>query len=263
MLSKKRQPVIALNMIVRKKGLFIENLRRFVYRIAFLSEKLFITVTSPELRDQYMKTFEIRPEMVSILPDAWLPTYKVLLPSFIDDEFVFSGGEADRDWDTLLSVAAACPEIRFKVIARSMSWAPTRSVTSNVDVLFDTSEEEFYSLAATARLIVLPLVGQVTAGLTVLIRSILLGKMVIPTHTPATERYYPPDCHDLLVPELDAEIIAARLKHYWINSDNRIDKAIKVQNHVLQDFSPEAYANQIRDLIGKIFIGAKRLSQKS
>jgi glycosyltransferase involved in cell wall biosynthesis len=253
LLSKKRQPVIALNMIVHNERFFIRFLRKLVYQAAFYLTQIKITVNSQEVREQYIKTFGIRSENIFILHDAWLPNYKVSLPSIKDDEFVFSGGEAARDWETLLSVAAACPEIRFKVIARRISWNPRQNVPANVDVFFDTSEEEFYSMAARARLILLPLVDNFPAGLIVLIRSILLGKMVISTNTPAIECYYPQGCRDLLVPQSDPEAIISRLKHYWINPENRIEQARIVQNYVLHNFSPEAYANQVSDLIQKNF----------
>jgi len=250
--SRKNQPVIALNMIARTKGFLNQILRRLVYQTAFMSDQLLLTVNAPELRAQYLETFKIQPENISVLHDPWWPSYQVSLPNLNDEEFVFSGGEAARDWETLLSVAAACPEIRFKVVARRKNWAPTRNVTSNVDVLFDTSPEEFFSMAARSRLIILPLVSKVTAGLIVLIKSILMGKMVIATETPATSPYYPNDCQDLLIPESDVETMISRLKYYWINHEARLNKATNVQTHVIQHFSPEAYAKEVSNLIAKV-----------
>jgi|SRR5919199_273260 glycosyltransferase involved in cell wall biosynthesis len=252
-ISKENQPVIALNMIARTKGFFNQILRRLVYQTAFMSDKLLLTVNASDLRDQYLKTFKIRPKNISVLHDPWWPSYEISLPSLNDDEFIFSGGEAARDWDTLLSVATACPDIRFKIVARRKNWGSIRNVTSNVDVLFDTSPEEFFSLAARARLIILPLVSKVTAGLIVLIKSILMGKMVIATDTPATASYYPTDCRDLLVPESDVEKMISRLKYYWLNHQERMNKATNVQNHIIQYFSPEAYAKQVSDLIAKVY----------
>ncbi len=260
-LSKKRLPVIALNMIARNKGIVNQILRRLVYQTAFSSDRLLLTVNSPELREQYINTFGIRPKNIFVLRDCWWPELEVSLPNLNDNEFVFSGGEAARDWDTLLSVAEACPEIHFKVVARRMTWVPRKEVTSNVDVLFDTSEEEFYSLAASSRLVMLPLVGKVTAGLIVLIKSIFLGKMVITTDTPATAPYYPNDCHDLLVSESDVETMICKLKYYWINHENRIQKARKVQNYVLHDFSPEVYAKQVSNLIKNFFPEDKKFPE--
>jgi len=250
--SKNRLPVIALNMIARNKGTVNQILRRLVYQTGFSSNQLLLTVNSPELREQYLKTFDIRNENIFVLRDCWWPELlEVSSPNLNDHEFVFSGGEAARDWDTLLSVAAACPEIHFKVVARRMTWAPKREVTSNVEVLFDTSEEEFYSLAASSRLVILPLIGTVTAGLIVLIKSIFFGKMVITTDTPATTPYYPNDCSELLVSEADVETMISKLKYYWINTEERNQKAIKVQNYVLNYFSPKAYAQQVSHLIEK------------
>jgi hypothetical protein len=249
---EKRQPTIALNMIVREKGIFNQILRRFVYQTAFLSDQLLLTVNSPELRDRYIESFGIKPENIFVVRECWDPKYKTSSATPRDGEFVFSGGEANRDWNTLLSVASACPEIPFKIAARRITWSPQRDVPANVDVVFDTDVAEFYAMVANSRLILLPLFSQATAGLLVLTRAILMGKLAIVTDTPATVAFYPSHCRDLLVPEADAELMTSRLKYYWANHECQIQKAMEVQNHVLQNLSPSAYANQVSELVNRL-----------
>ncbi|MBF2007220.1 MAG: glycosyltransferase [Chlorogloeopsis fritschii C42_A2020_084] len=251
-LTNKKQPVIALTLLAHNKGILNQLLRQITYRLAFLSDKFLMTVNSSDLREQYIKSFGIPPQIISVLYDCWDSYYEILPPNNNDDKYIFSGGEAARDWDTLLAVAAACPEIQFKIVARKMYWNFSRKLTLNVEVFFDTSDEKFYSLALQSRLVLLPLVGKVTAGLIVLIRSVLLGKMVISTETPATKLYYPDDCRDLLVAESDVETIISRIKYYWEEHENRINKAIKLQAYMKEKFSPEVFTKQLSILINQL-----------
>lgn len=251
---KKAQPVVALNLIVRNKGFLNRILRGLIYKIAFLSNQLLITVNAPELRTQYMAEFGIRPDRISVLYDGYEGDSVITPPSLDDDGFVFSGGEADRDWNTLLAVASACPDICFKIVARRINWLPEKAVPPNVEVVFDTDEVTFYTMVARSRLVLLPLRGRATAGLIVQRRSTFLGKMVIATKTPALVVYYPDDAHDLLIAEDDSETMITRLNYYWNNPEERIAKVKQVQEHFLQNFSPLDHARQVADLVQKIAI---------
>ncbi len=241
-------PVVGLNMIYYDKGRVLNSTRSAIYRFAGGRGHLLLTVSSHSLRRQYVDRFGFRSEQVSVLHDAWQPEYPTARPSLDDGGYVFSGGEAARDWGTLLSVARACPHIPFKVVARRMRWKQT-DVPRNVQVRFDTSEEEFYSLAAGARLVLLPLLDRVTSGLIVLVRSVLLGRPVLGTQTPGMMPYFPADCRDLLVGIGDAEQMASKVQHYWNDPDLRLIKAQSLQDHVIAEFSPDAYARQVADLV--------------
>jgi hypothetical protein len=241
-------PVVGLNMIYYDKGWVLNSIRSAIYRFAGGRGRLLLTVSSHSLRRQYVDRFGFGSEQVMVLHDPWQPEYTTAGPSLDDGGYVFSGGEAARDWGTLLSVARACPDIPFKVVARRMRWKQT-DVPRNVEVRFDTSGEEFYSLAAGARLVVMPLVDRVTSGLIVLVRSVLLGRPVLGTRTPAMMPYFPADCSDLLVGIGDAEQLASKTKDYWNNPDLRLVKAQSLQDHVIAKFSPDAYARQVADLV--------------
>lgn len=247
--STKRLPVIALNMIIRDKGIWIRFIRWFFYRNAFLSDQFLVTVSASELRDQYIKQFKIKFQNISVLRDCHGPVSIFSEPNIKGKDFVFSGGEADRDWHTLISVAKACPEIFFKVVARQRSWPRDLTVPSNVEVLFDTNQAEFYKLVSDSRIVLLPLMGTATAGLIVQKRSIKLGKLVIATNTPATVAYYPHDCKDLLVQEADVQTMTSNLRYYWHDPDACFSKVKKLQDHLRNNFSAQAYASQISELI--------------
>ncbi len=243
-------PVVALNMIFHDKGWLLNGIRSAVYRFAGGRNHLLLTANSEPLRRQYLDRFGFGSDQVTVLHDAWQPEYPTTRPSPADGGYVFSGGEAARDWQTLLSVARACPAIPFKIVARKMRWRET-DVPANVEVRFDTSEEEFYGLAAGARLVLLPLLDVVTSGLTVLVRSALLGKPVLATRTPGTVPYFPAGCSELLVDMGDAGQMALKTLYYWDHLDTRLAKARSLQEHIRAKFSPDAYARRVADLVAR------------
>lgn len=241
--------VIALNMIARKKGIIIETIRDYIYKLAFKKTDIFITVNSKEMREKYINKYDIHQDKIAILQDPYSIPTSILKPNYSD--YVFSGGEAARDWDTVIKVAQKCPDIPFVVIARRKYWDHSKEIPVNLKVYFDTSEEEFYGKVANSRLVILPLNSDVTAGLIVLKASILMGKAVITTETPATINYYPPECRSLLLPMGDAERLSSVLQQLWHNDEERLIKANLLQEYIRQHFSPASFASRVADLLTK------------
>ena len=252
-LNNKHFPIIALNMIALDKSLVNNIVRKFIYSLAFQHDNLQLTVNSLELRDKYLNEYKnLKEHRISVLHDAYGSDYAILSPQTSGGSFVFSGGEAARDWDTLLRVASYCKELPFKVIARRMHWHFSHNLPNNVSVQFDTSEDYFYSTVSKSKLVLLPLKTDVfTVGLIVLIRSILLGKLVIATKNPAVLAYFPDHCHDLLIPVGDAETMAQTLRKYWRDQKLRTAKTAEIQNHIINSFSPEMFAKEIDGIIAR------------
>jgi len=187
-------------------------LRRFVYHCAIATGRMWATVSSLPLCDQYVESFGISAARISILHDAWGPSHTVLPADRADEGYAFSGGDTARDWDTVLPVAHACSDVPFRIVARRANWHPTGDVPPNVNVRADTSPGEFFSIASRARLVILPLNSNVS---------------------------------DLLVPMGGAEEMASVLRCYWTDHNLRIKIAMVPESHVLEHFSPDAYARQV------------------
>ena len=241
--------VIALNLIAYNKGVINHLLRSLVYRHGFSSGRMIATANSLEVRNHYISLFKVREDQISVLHDSWSPRWQICPPTVKDDNFVFSGGEASRDWASVLAVAAKLPQIKFKVVARKMYWTYASSVPSNMEVYFDLTQDEFYDMARRSRVVLLSLKGKITAGLLLLTRSALLGKVVISTQTMATEAYYPESCRDLLLPEGDVEAITAAVGRYYCNTDLRLSKASMLQNFIRANYSPEAFSGRVSELV--------------
>lgn len=251
--KKRNPPIIGLNMIAHQKGMLNNFLRHVLYKRIFSKRKIIATVNSKELIPEYSKIYYLQPDQLHVLHDPWSRNYPVCKPSKKTDDYIFSGGEAARDWKTMLNVAERTPNIPYKIIARQMNWLTSTPIPDNVQVEFDTSVDVFYERVRNAQIVLLTLKGKITAGLIVLIRSILMGKLVVSTDTPATQIYYPATCHDLLINEGDVEGFRKKIFELRENDNLRVKKSIDLQKYVLSNFSPEKFSDQVKELILKAY----------
>jgi hypothetical protein len=253
-------PVVSLNLIAFNKNAIHGLLRRLVYAIAASRTQFLATVNTPELRLSYVAQFRMSPDRLFVLRDCWAPDYPIVPAAFAPAEgYVFSGGEAARDWPTLLTAAKATRALTYRVSARRMNWDGDWEIPPNAAVQFDTSEDEFYQVAARADFLVLPLEDSATAGLIVLLRAALLGKAIVCTHTSATRPYFPEDLSYLLVPPHDPAALASACEYLAANPSDRNGAAALLQAYILRAFSPEEFARRA----GSLLLAASGLEPKA
>ena len=248
-LPSPRVRVVSLNAIAYRKGTIYDFVRGLMYRTAFASGRLWLTVNSEEVRRLYEEQFGFLPERVEVLHDCWTRDYELGDPGRRDEGHIFVGGEAARDWPLVLEVAARRPEVRFELVARRKDWPPAATCPPNVHLQFDTSDKEFYGLVEGSRLVLIPLSSTVTAGLIVLIRSALLGRLVLATRTPATEACYPAELDHLLVHTGDAIGFCTLIDALWHDDDVRVEAARSLQDHVYESRTPHEFADRVADLV--------------
>ena len=248
-MPKGSRRVIGLNMIAHEKGFINQVLRKLLYDYCFSTDRMIVTVVAEDLIHIYQQQFHINSRRTFYLPDPFPPYYEIVNPeNSTEEEYIFCGGEAARDWDLVLAVANMMPDITYKIIARKFNWK-NRKVPHNVEILFDVDETIFYGLVKKAKLVILPLKGKAPSGLIVLVRSILLGKLVLVTDTPSTIPYYPESCHDLLVPESDTHGFLIKIQEYFSNSKTRIKKTNELQQHIMTNYSSKAYTRHLTNII--------------
>ena len=149
----------------------------------------------------------------------------------------------------MLEVAARRPKVRFELVARRKDWPPAATCPPNVHLQFDTVHKEFYRLVEGSRLVLIPLRDTMTAGLIVLMRAALLGRLVLATRTPATLACYPPELEHLLVRTGDAIGFCTLIDALWHDDDVRIEVARSLQDHVYASRTPDGFADCVADLV--------------
>jgi hypothetical protein len=248
--------ILAINLFLRPNPTLRRRARELLYRLALRNPRFRFTVCSGTQAGAYARTLRVSSARFALLPDCCPPGPPVWISPVNprvapDDGYVFIGGEAYRDWDTALEAARLANDVEFVFAAFSKRWR-NPSVPANVTVRLDLSEDDFFESVARARVVVIPLLGEVTAGLLVLINAVLRGKLVIATRTSVTELYVPEDCRDVLVPLGEAGSLAAAIRRYCADDDERVACAIKCQDFVVTSHSAEQYTQALLDLIRQL-----------
>jgi hypothetical protein len=251
MCASRRVPLVALNLILYPKPGVRGLLRDYIYRAICERAALAISVNSEWLRQTYMSKYHFSFERIHLLSDCWLPVWKrhYTPPNELDGGYVFSGGTASRDWRTVIEAARRCPTIPFRLVARRADWPTSPDLPENLQVAFDTPLDEFWDTAKNARVCVVSLATNITSGLVVLILTLLMGRPVICTRTPATEFYYPREVSEFLVEPGDAGAIVRCIESLWGDHERRLDIARTMQEYVMTTHSPESYAARLGEII--------------
>ena len=249
-----RRPVLCTNLILYDRPGMTTSLRKLLYRLALRNPRIIFTVSSGSLRQHYAALLRADPGRFLVLSDCYAPGHRSFAQHdpTCDGGYVFAGGDAARDWPTTIAVAQACPEIPFHFVALRRTW-PDLAVPPNVQLEFDVPLADFWEATRNARLVLVLLTNDVvTAGLIVVTHAALMGSTVIASRTAATEGYFPPANADLLVPMGDAERVVGLVRYYWNDAEARQRAAERLQHHVMESYSPEAYSTVIADTIRRL-----------
>jgi len=138
--------------------------------------------------EQYRKSYPlIHPYFIPYGQDEIQKTYQGLLSE--DRGYIFSGGYTNRDYETLMKAAEVLP-YRFVVVCSRLNRLPER-IPQNVTVHREVSDEEFHSLMAKSRLIVLNLKDQVgSSGQMVALAGLSFRKPIIYAQNEAISHYF-------------------------------------------------------------------------
>ena len=233
-LNKQDNLIIGLNILMQDKQGPGSRLRNYLYRKAFENKNFRATGNTENginialsiVGEQYADRF-------TVMHDVLLEEGHV---NAAYGDYCFSGGASGRDWKTLIKAAELCPDISFRIIAGSGSWDNSLTLPANVECSFDVTEEAFTEALKNSRMVVLPLVSEVTSGLLVLFQAINCGKPFIASNTDAVKYYVPEQLQSrYLVSIGDYEALADKIR----NSYNHIDK---------QDIEEIYNFNQARDM---------------
>lgn len=252
LLLGKKNKVLGFNLILNDKRWLIHQIRALFLECCFKNENFFATVNLPALIPMYSKYFlsPISADRFFVLKDHYINPDN-LAKSLIDDDYVFTGGENSRDWQGLFRAASLLPDIKFKCIARRRLF-PHIEVPANVDIVFDTSYEDFLNMLKRCTLVALPLISDGPAGLLVIFDATFLGKAVITTRTMITENYINSDDKGVLIEMGDATELANSINLLMKNKYTARHLAQNLKLELENNYSVEEYGKKVNDMVVKI-----------
>ncbi len=231
-----KRKLIALNMIAHRKGFLNAVLRKLVYNTAFGNKNLMVSVNDEQLAAQYAQQFRFPLNRMFVLHDAYDENYRQAEFAETGD-YVFTGGDAFRDWEGLIRCAEALPDLRFVGVARKKNFPEGQNIPGNLRMYFDTPQELFYELLENSRIVFLPLNSTAPCGLIVMIRAALLSKPVIITHTPSTRNYVEDRVSGRLTRLNDTAEMKAALVELYASGEQRKRYAGHLKEHITRHFS--------------------------
>lgn len=249
-LSGRKRKVIALNMIAHEKGLFNRIFRKIVYNTAFRNRGFWFSVNDSQLIDLYAQQFRFPEDRVFVLQDPFFKSDEQA--DFTGEgDFVFTGGDAYRDWDAVIRCAKELPQIRFTGVARKKYFPGHTELPINLKMYFDTTQDEFYGLMKNSRLVFLPLNSKAPCGLIVMMRAALLSKPVVISETPSTQNYIRNKVSGILLPLQDQLGMKKEISELFWSQELQQKYAAELKHFILENFSTGSTMKKIEEIIKK------------
>jgi glycosyltransferase involved in cell wall biosynthesis len=207
-----------------------------------------ITVNSEHYIGEYSKRFRVQDNKFFVLTDPGQPRSQ-LQTLITENSFVFTGGEAKRDWETLFKSCRMLPVIKFVCIARKKYFNMFLEIPQNVELLFDTDSETFYDYMRNSSIVVIPLKSLSPAGLIVLLDAAIMNKPVIITKTPSTENYIIDGQSGFLTNPENEEELTTKIQQLWDSTELQNRFAINLKNSVMANHTPQIYSTSLLSIL--------------
>jgi glycosyltransferase involved in cell wall biosynthesis len=248
---KQKRIIIALNIIAHPRNGMIDKLRQWIFQPVMNMPSYYITVNSELYIEEYSHRFKVAQEKFHVLSDP-IQVHEDNLNHFSKGNYIFVGGEAQRDWETLFQASEYLPEISFVCIARKKYFNHNLVVPINMKLIFDTDEEMFYDYMKHSNLVIIPLKSHLPSGLIILLRAAMMLKPIIATNTPSVRNYIINGENGLLVEHGNPKELAEKIK--LLNNDPNLNKklAISLFEYINENFSQKSYAKKLKDIVYNI-----------
>ena len=189
LLTFRRRRIGCINVMLKDKTTMKNKAVARLYHIAFRSKRFLASVTSPDYGEYLKQRLGFGRELL-LIHDVYRDEYKLSGGGKPSSRTVFCGGSNGRDWQFVIDVAKASPDVEFHVV---MPWAVyqvyQQAFPTNVVAKHDIPMEEFMQEMQLCELVALPLNTQAPAGLIVMFQAAANGKYVITTDTLVTREY--------------------------------------------------------------------------
>jgi len=173
----------------------------------------FFCCTSTVEEAIYSRMFGIPRDRIVFLPLVPPPAY-FEVPAHPRKDYVFSYGNSDRDFDTLVRAAA---DLNIKTVILSQRYQPKKPLPKNVSIIRNRiSEKELIQWVTSSRMVILPLNDyQISAGQFSLLEAMALGRPVVVTRNMATWEYAVHRQTALFYEAHDSRELADHIQYLW------------------------------------------------
>ena len=108
----KNRKIIALNILLKDKATTKNKVAKLLYKPVLKSKKVQATVTSKKYGEHLNEMLGIH-KRYTLLHDTYHGGYSIEYEGEVVPNSVFCGGRNGRDWEFLIRIAQAMPEVTF------------------------------------------------------------------------------------------------------------------------------------------------------
>lgn len=240
----RRPKHVVLQFIMREKtGSLGSRLKYAFMKLVFSSVYKAICSASPEA-SYYQKAFNWPEEKLGFVP-YHTSNHFLEFVTGNDEEYVVSAGRIFRDFETLIEAMRQAP---YKtVIIAPKGYVKQRPDQSNIDVLEDIPSSEYEERMRSSRVVVVALEDRnISAGQTVLLDAMALGKAIVATRTAATVDYIRHGENGLLVDPYNPGALREAIDRLMFDPMLRRRLGAAARQDVVARYLPHHYTEQIR-----------------
>ncbi len=240
----------------RPANRWLFRIKRFQIRLMARAVAKFIVWASHEVRD-YAASFNIPEEMLLYIPfHHTLEGYEFEVS---EGDYIFSGGDGDRDYETLLKAVEGLG-VKVIIATRLNNWNGDVPVSEQVKA-FPTSHEDFRKWMAGAKLVVVPMRRGLlhSGGQQTYLNAMAMGKPVIVADDLGAKDYIQGGINGLIVPAGDVEGLRKTIKSVLENPEFASRLSNKAKN-AYASFSTPKCMEQVLQIADEIASDVKKSS---
>ena len=245
----KRRKIIAVNILLKDKNTTKNKVAKFLYKPVLKSKDVQATVTSRKYGEHLNKMLGLHKKYV-LLHDIYHGGYSIDYKGDIIPNTVFCGGRNGRDWDFLIEVAKAMPEVTFNCVMPKDKWEQRKdSFCDNMVVKSDIPEREFLEFMCQSQLVVMPLDTEAPAGLIAFYQAAANGKMAVTSDTVTTQEYFAEGRGALCGRNVDDW--KKKIQYYLQHPSDADVCAVKFKKYLENECSEEKYAKTLWGMLAE------------
>lgn len=244
--------IVAINILLKYKPTLKNRVVRYLYRQALRSNSFKATVTSVQY-GQAINSWLGTDCHFTLLHDLYYESYR--LPDVeqikVHPDTVFCGGSNGRDWDFMLAIAKAMPEIKFRlVVTKSILNNLKRTIPENVSLVYDIPVADFVREMAQASAVCNPLDTEAPAGLLVIFRASANDKPIIASDTMVTREYITSGKNGVLLKK-DLNAWCDAIRYMLNNQEEAKQMAVSLHESLKASCNETIFASTINELISE------------
>lgn len=211
LLGHKKVDVSIMTFIYKERSGFLGKLYKEFLSFSLKSLNLKnIIVFSQSEKEFYLKCFPFLQGKIHSLPLCIAPLDKGLgyERHLVDENYIFTAGASNRDYDFLISVLDKT-EFHLKI-----AWGGNVAHGDNVEILHNVYGEDMYRYLYNCKMVVIPLLDlNISSGQLMLLQAMQLGKPIIVTNNSTIYDY---------VVHGQTGLILANDKKLWLEAIQKI-----------------------------------------